>query len=289
MAQSILDQYGIKEVADITFYALDDSGKPTNPVLYIDTAKVSTIEQTAENTEARGGKGNAALISWDFGKEITLSITDALYSPKSMAVMFGDGSVKNYGNNALIMKTEKFRADANVTAGPATNAGWNSQYLAPDGKLYAKVNPKFYTAGGNAILDANNINNANEVTLTSGEIYFCTYDLNITGFVIEISANTFPGTYYITGDTFARSYASGRDEFFQFIVPKGKIQPENTITLEAEGDPSTFDMNVKVLRPENGVMVQLVQYDLAGVGSNPTAADLKIYHNHTLNPATAEG
>ena len=29
------------------------------------TLKVSTIEQTAEQAEARGGKGNAPLIIWD--------------------------------------------------------------------------------------------------------------------------------------------------------------------------------------------------------------------------------
>ena len=38
---------------------------------------------------------------------------------------------------------------------------------------------------------------------------------------------------------------------------------ENTITLEAEGDPSTFNMNLTVLRPESGEMMKLVQYDLA--------------------------
>jgi hypothetical protein len=54
---SILDKYGIKEVADVTFYQLDNDGNPTVPVLYLDTLKVSTIEQTAENTSARGGKG----------------------------------------------------------------------------------------------------------------------------------------------------------------------------------------------------------------------------------------
>ena len=41
---SIFDQYGIKEVADITFYERDTQGYE-KPVLYIDTAKVSTIEK----------------------------------------------------------------------------------------------------------------------------------------------------------------------------------------------------------------------------------------------------
>ena len=30
---SILDRYGIKEVADVTFYELDGTGTPTRPVL----------------------------------------------------------------------------------------------------------------------------------------------------------------------------------------------------------------------------------------------------------------
>ena len=39
---------------------------------------------------------------------------------------------------------------------------------------------------------------------------------------------------YITGDTYARSEVTGDDEYFQFIVPKGKITSENTITMEAK-------------------------------------------------------
>ena len=77
---NILERYGIKEVADVTFYEIADNGEPAAPVLYLDTLKVSTIEQTAENTSARGGKGNPELVSWDYGKEITLTLEDALFS-----------------------------------------------------------------------------------------------------------------------------------------------------------------------------------------------------------------
>lgn len=62
---NILDRYGIKEVCDVTFYKIDDNGNPAQPVLYLDSLKVSTVEQTAENTSARGGKGNPELIIWD--------------------------------------------------------------------------------------------------------------------------------------------------------------------------------------------------------------------------------
>ena len=43
---SILDRYGIKEVADVTFYKLVN-GQPTIPVLYLDTLKDSTLEHTS--------------------------------------------------------------------------------------------------------------------------------------------------------------------------------------------------------------------------------------------------
>ena len=80
--------------------------------------------------------------------------------------------------------------------------------------------------------------------------------------VIEISAGTFPGTYYVTGDTYARSETTGQDEFFQFIIPKAKMNSENTITLEAEGDPSVFNMSLRVMRPADGKMMKLVKYDV---------------------------
>lgn len=86
--------------------------------------------------------------------------------------------------------------------------------------------------------------------------------MTVKGNEIEISAGTFPGTYYITGDTYARSETTGKDEFFQFIIPKAKVASENTITMEAEGDPSVFDMNLRVMRPADGKMMKLIKYDV---------------------------
>lgn len=36
MAASILDKFGIKEVADVTFYELGPNGQPGAPVLFLD-------------------------------------------------------------------------------------------------------------------------------------------------------------------------------------------------------------------------------------------------------------
>ena len=88
-AIGLLEKYGIKEVADVVFYEINADGTKGKPVLFLDTLKISTIEQTADQAEARGGKGNSPLIIWDYGKELNVNIEDALYSPQSMSVMFG--------------------------------------------------------------------------------------------------------------------------------------------------------------------------------------------------------
>lgn len=264
----------------VTFYELNNAGVPTNPVLYLDTLKVSTIEQTAEESEAKGGKGNTPLIIWDFGKEITVTLEDALFSAKSMAIMFGNGKVKNYtGAKAYIMRTEEFVAtDVTVPTEGTDKSGWKANYEAPDGKLYKKVNPKFYDAEGKQA-----------EALTKNERYFCSYDLLADGSIIEISASSFPGTYYVTGDTYARSSASGKDEFFQFIIPKAKVQSENTITMEAEGDPSVFNMNLRVMRPSDGKMMKLVKYNLTGALEEEEEEEtVELIHNHKLTPETPD-
>ena len=279
---SILDKYGIKEVADVTFYKLE-GGQPTKPVLYLDTLKVSTIEQTAETTEARGGKGNAALISWDYNKEITVTLEDALFSAKSMAIMFGDGNVKTIADNSkYIMRTEELYADKDGAY--SAQAAWNSVYRVGD-RVADKTNMKVYDEAGVALASTQAA--MATATLSAGKRYFVTYDLAVKAdSVIEISANSFPGTYYVTGDTYARSQADGKDEFFQFIIPKAKVSAENTITLEAEGDPSVFNMNLTVLRPDDGVMMKLVKYDL-DVQEETESVTSNIIHNHSLDPANA--
>lgn len=278
----------------VTFYEIDETtGGPSKPVLFLDTLKVSTIEQTAEQADARGGKGNPKLITWDYGKEMTVTLEDALFSPKSMALIMGSKSTLSKTANT-IDKVAVFTA--NGTAAPATItldipvkdangvvsaerkkvyiwAGVSSSGSKPakpgdavdyDSKMFSVVglfdeDGTEVKSGGNSIDDMSEVCGA---TLTAGHKYFLKYRVAVKSTVMEINADVFPGTYYVTGDTYVRSDKTGKDQFFQFIIPKAKMTSEQTITLEAEGDPSTFSMNLTVLRPEDGDMLKLVQYDI---------------------------
>ena len=258
---SIFDRYGIKEVADVTFYKIESDGSRGAPVLYLDTLKVSTVEQTASSSDARGGKGNPKLVSWDFGKEINVTLTDALFSPASMALMYGDKDGVDTKSTEKITKvamTRILKTAADSTVEMDTAEGRKTvKVLAEGGSTYSTGITKVTDAAG-AEVSASQFGSK-----TAGDKFFVHYEVTPTSKkVININADTFPGTYYITGDTFCRSDVTGEDDFFQFIIPKAKMSPENTITLEAEGDPSVFNLNLTVLRPESGPMMQLVQYNL---------------------------
>ena len=66
----------------------------------------------------------------------------------------------------------------------------------------------------------------------------------------------------VVGDTYARNRSTGKDEYFQFLIHRAKVNPENTITLSADGDPSTFNMSLRVLRNIGDTgMIDLIKYD----------------------------
>lgn len=289
---SILDKYGIKEVADVTFYGINSNGTVGRPVLYLDTLKVSTLEQTAEQADARGGKGNPKLITWDYGKEINVTLEDALFSAKSMAIMFGNGGttpVTDLRKTVVISAMTDLSGEdckSLVTASGLKTLldGKKISGLVVDGEdVYCEMgaNNRAKVSDFTVVTEkGEKLTASSSTTAKAGEKMFLTFNYQVIGQKIEVSANTFPGTYYITGDTYARSSVSGEDEFFQFIIKKAKVTSENTITLEAEGDPSTFSMNLTVLRPDDGsAMMELIKYELADTANS---ADGTVVNSSTV-------
>lgn len=105
--------------------------------------------------------------------------------------MFGDGTVDDIPTYTgtgvtdaqLIMKTEQFIATSTTLPTSDSASGWSSRLQGPDGKMYKKINPKFFDEKGDTA-----------TSLVVGKRYFCTYDIQVDGSVIEISATSFPGT-----------------------------------------------------------------------------------------------
>ncbi len=265
MAFNPFTQYGIKEVADVIVYDITSG----NPVMFFDTLKISNVEQTAEEADARGGKGNAKLISWDYGKEITISLQDALLSMKSLNLMLSPDATSVFHTTNAAKKIKKAEIVTLGTAkefvpkySPAVTTGVYVLEGATTATSTTNPTGGFIYAAGN-----------------TGDIVRIVYEVNsLTGtlgsgtYEIVITPDRFPGTYMVVGDTVIRN-KDGVDEGFQFIIPKAKFQSEVSFTMEAEGDPSVFDINMTVLRADNGTMMSLVKYDI-GTATASAASNL---------------
>ena len=301
---NIFDKYGIKEVANVYFEALDSDEKAGvykgDIVLFLDSLKVSTIETTAENTAAQGGWGNPRLIMWDYGKEINITLEDALISLESLRFMLGGAiHTPKAEESVWVRHTEEvvcttggvmpvpedhltgFKYDG--TEAPAITPSAEHPVRLINLTTGKRTKITSGTIGGGKVKFQNaymGISTTDGEDSAEGDHIRIFWEEEVTtaselsaAVEVTISPDTFPGTYKIVGDTFMRSEKTGKDEPFQFIINKAKVQSSVTITLQAEGDPSTFEMTLSVLRDKNerggDEMMKLVRYN---IGAQTTGA-----------------
>ena len=112
-------KFGVREICDVVFKA-NQAVKigsrqfvKGQPVLYIDSAKTSTIEGAATTVYATGGKGNSRLIAWEGEKTLTFTVEDALLSPIGFAVLSGAGllNLDTATSNVMVHCTEVVYTD----------------------------------------------------------------------------------------------------------------------------------------------------------------------------------
>ena len=124
-----------------------------------------------------------------------------------------------------------------------------------NGKLWAYVNPQTMSPY------------PDDYWFHQGEVYYiksltlAPVKKKLKAQKIEIKAGEFPGLYMLVGETYIRSRDTGEDERMQLRFPMCKVKSEHSITLEAAGDPTVFNLDLEVARPKNGIMMELIAYE----------------------------
>jgi len=85
LLQHEIDRFGVITVMDVTLFE-----KLTNkPVLFLDTLKMSNISSEAQEKNVTGGKYADLLLTYNFGRSVSIEFQDALLSMASMQEIWG--------------------------------------------------------------------------------------------------------------------------------------------------------------------------------------------------------
>ena len=253
-------KFGVREICDVVFKAKSDVKigktlfKKGQPVLYIDTAKTSTLEGSATTVYATGGRGNTNLIAWEGEKALTFTVEDALLSPVGFSILSGaglfNGSNKTQEVHAhqtatttissegvidlsSVLGAAKIDATAPVFAviaeedGSITGEMLDLLTVDEDGQKLTGADPEL--VGKTVFVDFYVVKQAAKVT------------------ELQIEAGTFAGNYYVEASTLFRRQADGVDMPAEITIPNAKIQSNFTFNMAATGDPSTFTFTMDAL------------------------------------------
>ena len=277
-------KFGVRECANIVFRAKQPIriGTATfqagQPVLYIDTATTSSMEQSTTTVYAQGGRGNARLLAWEGEKTLTFSFTDALLSPIGFAILSGAGLFKR--GNGIDSTTETTRNEdlvhfhmtsgANLTVAKVDNVntgtidlrdaiaefGSAAAICTEDAPIYVMEIEDDGSLTGRVFSGTITVNEG-IVTIASIKLdgmdtakstaVMVDYYVDLPGkhvYEADITPETFGGNYYVEADTLFRDQYTGKDLPANLTFPNVRLQSSFTMTFAGTGDPSTFDFTM---------------------------------------------
>lgn len=245
-------KFGVREICNVVFKAKSATkiGQTTfkagQPVLYIDTAKTSTVEGAATTVYATGGRGNTRLIAWEGEKTLTFTVEDALLSPIGFSVLSGAGLFKKEGEKVHVHTTSaaSVGADGKIDLTDALAASEKIDDIAPvyvtvaeaDGSITGELIENLTVSeDGKSLIGADS-------KYSGKPVFVDFYVVKNAGIVseLQIDAEKFAGYYYVEASTLFRDENTGKDMPAEITLPNVKIQSNFTFSMAATGDPSTF-------------------------------------------------
>ena len=266
-------KFGVREIANVVFRAKskvkigDTTFEEGQPVLYIDSAKTSTLEGAATTVYAQGGRGNSRLIAWEGEKTLTFTVEDALLSPLGFAILSGAGLIKgekpaqDQPAKEVHVHTTAYQvvgSDGKIDLKDALGASEEICETAPifvmlteaDGSITGKTVKTVVSASAtDGKKDYLQVDSADLAAAKGKTVMVDFYVLRKTYEVseLQIDAENFAGYYYVEADTLFRRQDTGVDMPANITLPNVKIQSNFTFSMASTGDPSTFTFTMDAM------------------------------------------
>lgn len=253
-------KFGVREICDVVFKAKADTKigtstfKKGQPVLYIDSAKTSTIEGAATTVYAQGGRGNTRLIAWEGEKTLTFTVEDALLSPIGFSVLSGAGLFKETGEKVHVHTTANAYVDASGVIDLTDVLGANEEIdeTAPvfvmvveeDGSITGELLSGLTVAAAADATLKQTLTGATSKANSNVFVDFYVLKNSENVSELQIDAGNFGGYYYVEASTLFRRQSDGVDMPAEITLPNVKIQSNFTFSMASTGDPSTFSFTM---------------------------------------------
>lgn len=258
----MIQNYGLREVSDLTFFTLKSDGKFDKPMLYIDYALTSTNDHTLEIVYARGGKGNPRRIPFHGNKESTLTVTTQIFDFRLISLISG-ASVTTGATNVFKREVltavevgEEPSVSIQITLTDTPETGWQFEHAffleAEDG---LEDNALTGVIAGKVVTFATGVVAGDKI------VAYYVAEANATSEKISFKSNGFPQTIGIVGDTLLKRESDGQLMDFQMVAYKASANGIFTFTQASEGDPTSLEITFDLFEGADGSMIDYVRVD----------------------------
>ena len=243
-------KFGVREICNVVFKAKaatkigNTTFRAGQPVLYIDTAKTSTLEGASTTVYAQGGRGNTRLIAWEGEKTLTFTVEDALLSPIGFSVLSGAGLFSQGTQNVHVHVTSA-AVVSNTGEIDLTDALGTNESIDETAPIFVAITEadgsiegtliEGLTVGTKKLTGATSANYGKTVLV---DFYVVKDGSKVSE--LQIDAGNFAGYYYVEASTLFRDENTGKDMPAEITLPNVKIQSNFTFSMASTGDPSTF-------------------------------------------------
>jgi hypothetical protein len=249
------NQYGIKEVLNLSFYDYATN----NPLLYVDYAETTEIDNTGTRIDISGGQGNYRLLSFDHSKISTLKLKLPLVDTTLMAMLMGD-TVATGAQNVFQREVVTVSAGtATLSQTPLTGTTPSVFYLngaRDNGTSLTKV-ASAPTAGQYSI-------SGTTITVNTGDngkqlVVWYQYATPTTTTKFSMKANKFATPMKVVGDGIVRDQVTGTDKAAKITIYNAKFKPNFNWAMSSTAATS-LDMELDMYAVPQGS--DLVYYDV---------------------------